>query len=205
MTIALYIQQFTQQVQSQTWLDWSVTVTALVYVFLAAREKVACWVWGAISCSLWAYADFTAYNLWVDGILQLFYVGMSLWGLYAWRYGNQESKPLAIHVLPFKYHVGIFFLGALLTVALGFIFKQYTPTSYPYPDSFITSFSILATVLTVRKVLENWLYWIVLDTLAVFLFAAKDAILVAMVMVIYSIVAIFGYLQWRRKWRTVQD
>ncbi len=197
------LQHFFEQMQTQTWLDWSITVTALIYVFLAAKEKVSCWIWGAVSCSLWAYADFTVYNLWVDGILQIFYVGMSLWGLYAWRFGKKADKPLAIHVMPIKYHALIFVAGATLTALLGFVFDKYSPTSYPYPDSFITSFSILATVLTVRKVLENWLYWIVLDMLAVFLFAARDAVLVAMVMGIYSVIAVFGYLQWRKKWKAL--
>ena len=199
-----YLQQFGEQLQTQTWLDWAITVTALVYVFLAAKEKTSCWVWGAVSCSLWAYADFAVYNLWVDGLLQVFYVGMSLWGLYAWRSGKQTGEALAIQVWPFQYHALLFLAGAALTGLLGFIFDNYSPTSYPYPDSFITSFSILATLLTVRKVLENWLYWIVLDMLAVFLFAARDAVLVAMVMAIYSVIAVFGYLQWRKKWKALR-
>jgi nicotinamide mononucleotide transporter len=51
----------------------------------------------------------------------------------------------------------------------------------------------------VRKILENWLYWIVVDVLAVFLFMAREAVLVALVMVVYSLIAIFGFRQWKRK------
>jgi nicotinamide mononucleotide transporter len=204
-----------EQLKTQTPLDWTITVTALIYIFLAARENAWCWVWGIVSCSLWAYADFARYNLWVDGILQIFYVGMAVWGIYAWKFGGgqktasheisdqpeKDQTGLNISVLPLKSHLLIFAGGALLTLVLGFIFKKYTPTALPYPDSFVTAFSIIATLLTVKKILENWLYWMVVDALAVFLFAARDAVLVAFVMAIYTVISIFGYLHWRKRWK----
>lgn len=185
--------------QSQTLLDWAITVTAIVYVWLAARQVAWCWVFGIVSCGLWAWADFARYNLWVDGILQLFYVGMGVWGLYAWKFGNASGEKLPVVQLPLRWHFGLLLAGAALTLALGFVFKKYTPTSLPYADSFITAFSILATFLTIRKVLESWLYWMVLDALAVFLFLSRDAVLVAGVMVVYTIVSVYGYRQWRRE------
>ncbi len=215
MEIQEILSQLITQLETQTALDWSITITALIYVYLAARENAWCWVWGMVSCSLWAYADFARYNLWVDGILQLFYVGMSVWGIYSWMLGGRrkankqanndpailEQKPLMISTLPLKKHLFIFVAGSALTLVLGYIFEEFTPTALPYPDSFVTAFSILATVLTVRKILENWLYWIVLDAAAIFLFASRDAFLVAFVMVVYTVISVFGYLHWRKKWK----
>lgn len=189
------------QLLAQTWLDWIILVTALVYIALAARENAWCWVWGIISCSLWAYADFARYNLWVDGILQIFYVGMGVWGLYSWKFGTQGEQKVPISTLPARGHAGIFVVGLILTLVLGYVFDKYTPTALPYPDSFVTAFSILATLLTVRKVLENWLYWIFFDAIAVFLFLARDAMLVAVVMGIYTVISIFGYIRWRNQWK----
>ncbi len=199
------------QIGKQAYLDWAITITALVYVFLAARENTWCWAWGIVSCSMWAYADFFRYNLWADGILQLFYVGMGIWGLYSWKTGGGKNgpatnyKPLPIRTLPIKKHLVLFVVGAALTLVLGYFFHNYTPTALPYPDSFITAFSILATLLTVRKILENWLYWIVLDTMAVFVFAAREAMLVALVMAIYAMISVVGYAQWRRKWKATGE
>lgn len=189
------------QLLAQTCLDWIILVTALVYIALAARENAWCWVWGIISCSLWAYADFARYNLWVDGILQIFYVGMGVWGLYSWKFGTQGEQKVPISTLPARGHAGIFVVGLILTLVLGYVFDKYTPTALPYPDSFVTAFSILATLLTVRKVLENWLYWIFFDAIAVFLFLARDAMLVAVVMGIYTVISIFGYIRWRNQWK----
>lgn len=199
MEIQQIFADFAKQLQSQSTLDWAITLTALLYVWLAARQNAWCWVSGIVSSGLWAWADFTQYNLWVDGILQVFYVGMGFWGLYAWRSKTKTSVELRIHQLPLKSHFFLVLAGLALTLALGFLFKQFTTTSFPYADSFITAFSIIATLLTVKKVLENWLYWIVFDTLAVFLFWAKDAVLVAFVMVIYTIMAVYGYRKWKKE------
>ncbi len=191
-----FFQTLLEQFRAQTWLDWTITVTALVYVWLAARERVSCWVWGIVSCGLWAWADFFRYNLWVDGLLQLFYVGMGFWGLYNWRRGG-GSAPLPISRMTGREHGWVLLVGMGLTVGLGWIFARYTPTALPYTDSFITAFSILATVLTVKKKLESWLYWVVVDFLAIFLFYLREAVLVSAVMSIYTVVAVFGYMRWR--------
>lgn len=188
-----------EQVSQQSMLDWVISVTAIIYVVLAAKENAWCWVWGIVSCGLWAYADFAKYNLWVDGILQLFYVGMGAWGLYTWKFGGQAKKELLISKMDWKEHVKIIGIGLVLTVLFGFIFSKYTPTALPYEDSFITAFSILATILTVRKKLENWIYWMVTDTLAIFLFAARGAVFFSVVMLLYTIIAINGYFYWRKK------
>ena len=196
------LDSFLGQLSAQSPMDWAISITAIIYVVLAARENAWCWAWGIVSCGLWAYADFAKYNLWVDGILQLFYVVMGIWGLYVWKFGGSQKKELPIGRMVPKEHFMTVASGLVLTLALGYVFSKWTPTALPYQDSFITAFSILATLLTVRKKLENWLYWIMADTLAVFLFAARGAVFFALVMLLYTIIAINGYLYWRKKMET---
>jgi nicotinamide mononucleotide transporter len=141
----------------------------------------------------------------VDGYLQLFYMAMGLWGFYAWKTGRQVNKALKIQVWPLRSHFFLLLAGLALTLALGFLFKNHTNTSYPYADSFITAFSIIATVLTVRKVLEGWVYWVVFDALAIFLFWAKGAVLVAFVMFVYTFMAAYAWWRWRREWAADQS
>lgn len=193
------IAAFAEQIKSQSVLDWAITLTSLAYIWLAAKERPVCWVFGTVSSGLWAWASFFRYNLWVDGLLQVFYVGMGVWGLYAWRAGKQADQSLRIQQWPLRSHFFLVLAGLALTLALGFLFQKYTPTSYPYPDAFITAFSIIATVLTIRKVLEGWLYWVFFDTLAIVLFWKKDAVLLAFVMVVYTVMAAYAWQQWRQK------
>lgn len=196
------INSLIEEIYNQTSLDWSILATAIIYVVLAARENAWCWAWGVISCSLLAYADFTKYNLQVDGYLQIFYVGMGIWGLYSWKFSKGKNKDLPISKMHWKEHLAVIAVGLLLTSIWGYIFSRFTDTALPYPDSFITAFSVLATFLTVRKKLENWLYWIVVDTLAIFLFASRGAALVAVVMGAYTFIATVGYFHWRNRWKT---
>ena len=200
----ILIDTLRQQLYAQTLLDWVITLTALVYVMLAARESVSCWYWGIVSCALWAWADFFRYNLWVDGVLQLFYVGMGFYGLYSWRFGGSAREQLPISRLSRREHLLALLAGAVFTVVFGWVFDRYTPTSFPYPDSFITAFSILATFMTVRKKLESWVYWMVVDFLAIFLFYLRDALLVSAVMLIYTIVAAIGFVTWRRNFAALK-
>jgi nicotinamide mononucleotide transporter len=194
------IQQFftliAEQIQSQAPLDWAITLTSLAYIWLAAKERPICWLFGIVSSGLWAWASFFRYNLWVDGYLQLFYVAMGFWGLYAWQSGRQPSQKLHLQQWPLRAHFFLILAGLALTLAFGFLFKSYTPTSFPYADAFITAFSVIATVLTIRKVVEGWLYWIFFDALAVVLFWAKDAFLLAFVMVVYTLMAGYAWRQW---------
>jgi len=169
-----------------------------VYIWLAAKERQLCWVFGIVSCGLWAWADFFRYNLWVDGLLQIFYVLMGFWGLYEWKMGS-EAKARSIQRWPLRPHVFLILAGLALSFSLGFLFKKYTSTSFPYADALVTAFSIIATVLTIKKVLEGWVYWVIFDAMAIVLFGLKDAVLVAFVMVIYTVVAAYAWVQWRRK------
>lgn len=190
--------EFAEQLKAQTWLDWAITLTSLAYIWLAAKERPICWVLGILSCGLWAWADFFSYNLWVDGVLQIFYVAMGFWGLYAWQSGRQEAGN-QIQRWPPKRHLTLILLGFGLSVLLGFLFKKYTPTSFPYADALVTAFSIIATVLTIKKILEGWVYWVIFDAIAIVLFWLKDAVLVAFVMVVYTLMAAYAWRQWRQK------
>lgn len=195
-----FLQELSAQFLAQTWLDWAITVTALAYVYLAAKERPVCWVFGIISSGLWAWASFFRYNLKVDGCLQVFYMVIGMVGLYHWLLKQRENgEILAIRRLSWRENLGVLLAGGVLSLVLGFVFKKYTTTSFPYADSFITAFSIMATLLTVKKILDNWYYWIVFDALAILLFWFKGALLLALVMLLYTLMAVYGLRQWKRQ------
>ena len=180
------------------WVDWTVTITALVYVVLAARENPWCWVWGIVSCGLWAYASFAFYSLYLDALLQLFYVGMGFVGLYYWRAGRGQAEAPILR-RPLRQHLVWLAGGSLLALAFGYFFDAYTPAAATYLDAFVTVFAMLATWLMTRKILENWLYWIIIDAASVYLFASRGAWLLSAVMVVYTGIAVMAYLGWRKR------
>ncbi len=181
------------------WVDWVVLVTAIIYVFLAARENVWCWFFGIISCSLWAYASFFYYNLYLDAGLQVFYVVISFVGIYQWKFGNAAKGALPITNMKGQEHLFVIIVGTLLSLAFGYFFARYTDAVATYLDAFTTVFSVLTTFLVIQKKLENWLYWIVIDIAYGYLYYSTGALLFAVVMVVYLGIAVQGYFNWKRK------
>lgn len=193
-----FFQNILTEAAALSWVDWVVTVTALIYVVLAARENVWCWFWGIISCSLWAYASFTFYDLWLDALLQLFYVAMGFAGIYQWRYGRSAGGDLPVSRMGGRQHIFALAGGGALAWLFGALFDEYTPAAATYLDAVTTVFSVIATFLLVRKRLENWLYWVAIDSLYSYLYFSRGAYLFALLMVLYTGIALAAYFRWRR-------
>lgn len=194
-----FFQNIMTEAAELSWLDWVVTVTALIYVVLAARENVWCWFWGIISCSLWAYASFMFYNLWLDAILQIFYVVMGFAGIYQWRFGRRAGDDLPVSRMKTFDHVWILVGGVALAWIFGALFDEYTSAAATYLDAVTTIFSIITTFLLVRKRLENWLYWVAIDSLYSYLYFSRGAYLFAGLMVLYTAIALAAYFRWRNQ------
>ena len=192
------LQSLLADIQALGWLDWLITATALVYVVLAARENPWCWAWGGVSCGLWGYVSFTRYDLWLDALLQVYYVGMSGYGLYQWVYSAADRSPRAVVRWPLKRHLGLFAVGIPLSLLFGYLFGAYTPAAATYLDAFTTVFAVLTTYLVARKVLENWYYWIAIDLALCYLYASRGAWLFALLMVVYIGIAAWGLARWRK-------
>ena len=93
----------------------------------------------------------------------------------------------------------IILIGAILTFFMGFYFTTYTDSQMPIVDSFTTVFSVISTYMVTKKVLGNWLYWIVIDAVSVYLYYSRDLHLTSLLFVVYTIIAIFGYFAWIKK------
>lgn len=183
----------------QHWTEWIVLITGLFYVILAARENSWCWFWGIISCAFLAYGTLWFYNLYFDFLLQLFYVAMGFIGLYQWKFGGAGKEELPIRSLELTTHLKIIVGGLVLTFLFGYFFEKYTPAAATYIDAFTTIFSITTTFLVVKKVIENWIYWIVVDTIYVILYANREAWLFAFLLFIYTLISIYGWWHWKKR------
>ena len=170
---------------------------SILYVVLAVKENIWCWGAALISVSLYIYICFSA-QLYPETGLQGFYFIMAIIGYYMW---NKENKEEIKEWSEIK-HLLIILLGAILTFFMGFYFSTYTNSQMPIIDSFTTVFSIIATYMVIKKVLGNWLYWIVIDAVSVYLYFNRDLHLTSLLFIAYTIIAIFGYFSWMKKMKT---
>ncbi len=197
--------QIIEQLQQLHWSEAGAVGFGIIYVILAARESVWCWVWGILSCLLWAWAAFSLYDLYVDAMLQWFYVGVSFVGIWQWLRGGAQAKVLKISRMRMQDHLLIISVGLVLTAIIGYFFDQYTQAAATYLDSFTTVFSIFATFMVIRKHLENWLYWIVIDGVYIFLYGKRGSVLFTALFVVYLIIAVVGWFEWKRKYEGQGD
>ena len=170
-------------------------VFSILYVILAAKEKIWCWLSAAISASLYIYICFSA-KLFLETGLQGFYFIMAIYGYLQW---NSAKNEIIISTWSLQRHLIIFGVGIIASYLLGKFFEFYTEAALPIIDSFTTIFSLFATYMVTKKILENWIYWIVIDIVSVYLYLSRDLQLTAGLFVVYTIIAVFGYFSWKKQ------
>ncbi len=141
----------------------------------------------------------------MDSALNIYYLVMAVYGYLAWQKNtststaqNQPTKnaPLAIISWSGNRHLKICLILTITSLVVGYIIANYTPASFPYLDTFTTVFAVFATYLVTQKVLENWLYWVVIDALSIYLYIEKGLIPTTVLFIIYVIIAAYGYFKW---------
>jgi nicotinamide mononucleotide transporter len=193
------MEEILTSLSTQSATQWMALITGLAYVILAAHEKPLCWPFGIVSCSLIAVDDFALFQLYADGVLQIFYVLFGFAGLYFWIFRNPSGAPLIVTSRRLKAHLIAVLALALISIPIALLLKDLTNAAYSYLDTLTTLLSLWATWLLVKKVLENWLYWIVIDAVYVVLFCLRGGELIALLYGIYMVIAVWGYLNWKHR------
>lgn len=186
------------------WLELIAMLLALAYIILAAQGSLWCWPAALISTALYTVIFYDVLLL-MDSALNIYYLVMAVYGYLAWQKNtststaqNQPTKnaPLAIISWSGNRHLKICLILTIISLVVGYIIANYTPASFPYLDTFTTVFAVFATYLVTQKVLENWLYWVVIDAISIYLYIEKGLIPTTVLFIIYVIIAAYGYVKW---------
>jgi nicotinamide mononucleotide transporter len=178
-------------------MEWVAAGLALGYLGFAIRQSAWCWVFAAASAVLYLVV-FARAGLVMQAALQVFYVGMSVYGWRSWR-GSTAEAPLAVSRWTARQHAVASVAIAAFSLVNGWLITRGAATTWvPYLDAAIAWGSVLTTWMVARKVLENWLYWVVLDFAAALLAAWQGLAATALLFLLYTALAIRGYWQWRR-------
>jgi len=173
---------------------------ALAYLLLAVRRSRWCWVAGGISCAILVYLA-GARHLPMQALLNVYYVAMSVYGFWHWTRDSAAAAG-AVTTLPPRWHLAACAGIVLASLASARYLARETQAAWPYLDSLTTWASLYATWLVARVKLENWIYWVAIDVVLAWLFAAQKLYLFALLNLVYVVIAIFGYAAWRRSYRS---
>ncbi len=184
-------------------LECVIVSCGFLYLGLIIREKRAGW-WFGIAASLLSVWLFIRLNLLAESGLYLYYVIAGLYGYFHWKYGNANGPTLPISTRGLRYHLAILAGGGFLTLLLAQLLS-YLGSEMVYIDAATTIFSFLATWMVTQKILENWIYWIVINAVSVWLYISREAYIYAGQMAIYSIFACVGLWVWVRRMKTEKE
>ncbi len=176
------------------------TLFSLIYLYFSIKQKIWLWPMGLISSAIYTFV-FLSSGLYADMGLQVYYVIISIYGWYYWVYGkstnNKSEKPKVIYTNK-KTAIILTAITLLLFIVISQILVNFTDSEIPYWDAFTTAASITATWMLAKKHIEHWLVWILVDLISSGLYFYKELYPTIFLYLVYSIMAIFGYLQWKK-------
>jgi len=188
------------QLSSWSAIELTAVVFAILYLLLAIRENIWCWVCAGISTLLYIWIFVTA-KLYMESLLNAFYFGMAVYGWYAWTSGRDDSQELPVTVWPLRAHATALSVIVVLIASVGYWLSRNTDAAFPFIDSATTFAAMWATFLVARKVLENWWYWLVIDLVSIFIYWSRDLELTSLLFVLYVLMIPFGLISWTKSYR----
>jgi nicotinamide mononucleotide transporter len=187
-------------------LDWiSANVVEIIgtlsgFIFLYFEIKQSKWLWpvGLFSALMYIYVFFMA-KFYADMGLQFYYVFISIYGWFHWsRSKGQDGKELPVVNLGRRLFFKLLLTSLFIYIAISFILVNYTDSPIPYWDSFTTALSIIATWMLAKKILEQWLVWVIVDAVSLGLYLYKGLYPTAILFAFYTVLALYGYIQWKK-------
>jgi len=182
-------------------LETFAVCSAILYLILAANEDVRCWYAALFSSILYMYIMYTA-GLMMESFLQIFYMCMAIYGWYKWSSKINLEQELKIRSWKIQYHIYTITIVIVLAIISGFLLEKYTKAALPFLDAFTTWGAIITTYMVAKKIIENWIYWFVIDSISIYLFMSRELYLTSLLFFIYLIIIIFGYRSWMKKLNT---
>ena len=195
-------------IQVMSYWEVIAVVLGVAYIVLAMRENSWCWyaAFGSTAIFSWLFFDV---SLVMESALNVYYLAMAVYGWYVWNKPkglhasasassatSQNDTGISISTWSVQQHGIAIASVIILSLLSGYLLNNHTTAVMPYLDSFTTWGAVLTTYMVAKKILENWIYWIVIDTLAIYLYVDRELYLTAFLMMVYVVLAIFGFKIW---------
>ena len=185
----------------RSYLEILATITGLIYLVYSVESKIQLWFFGLITSLLYVYVFFTS-GIYADMGINVYYVIISIYGWYHWKFpGKKEKKELPVSKITLKTGLVLLGITLVLFIAIAEILIHFTDSQIAWFDAFTTAFSITATWMLARKILEHWLVWVMVDSLSAILYIYKGLYPTVLLFVVYTALALVGYRQWIKQWR----
>ncbi|MDC1359059.1 nicotinamide riboside transporter PnuC [Gammaproteobacteria bacterium] len=181
----------------QNWLESTAVIFAILYLILAVKQNILCWTAGIISSVLYFFIMQKA-ELYMEAYLQVFYVVMGIYGWSQWSASNASNPIFIVNTWSKYQHMITISIILVLSLLSGFLLERYTDAALPFLDALVSWGAVVATYMVAKKLLENWIYWFVIDATSIFLFIERGLWLSAILFATYLVIIFFGYQSWNK-------
>ena len=192
-------QEMAEQFFASSALELVAVLLAVVYLVLVVREDIRCWYAAFLSTGIFLVV-FWDVSLYMESGLQIYYLLMAIFGWYQWRASTEpDVDALPISQWSTKNHCLAIFAIVTASGISGYLLSSNTDASLPYLDSFTTWASVLTTYMVTKKIYENWAYWLVIDTVSIYLYLDRGLYFTSLLFFVYIIIIGFGWYSWSQK------
>jgi nicotinamide mononucleotide transporter len=194
------VSEILEQARNTSLAEAIAAAIGLAYLLLAVKRNLLCWLCAFVSTAIYLVL-FAKAALYMQSALQVFYLVMAVYGFIDWKAERTDEAGVLIRTWSARQH-GLAAIGvAIATMINGWLLAQHTDAAAPYLDSFVTWSSVITTWMVARRVLENWLYWIVVDAIAAYLYFSQGLLWTTVLFVIYLGIVVRGFFVWRKERR----
>ena len=172
-------------------------VLAIAYLLLALKQNKLCWFAWIASSILYLYVMYQA-GLYMESLLQVFYLCMGFYGLSQWSKTINNNQNTYVDLWSIGNHIFAISLVIVLSFLSGALLSNFSNAALPFIDAFTTWGAIVASYMVAKKILENWIYWFVIDFISVFIFASRGLYFTSALFVTYLVIIYFGYKSWSK-------
>lgn len=170
---------------------------AIAYLLLALKQNKLCWFAWIASSILYLYVMYQA-GLYMESLLQVFYLCMGFYGLSQWSKTINNNQNTYVDLWSIGNHIFAISLVIVLSFLSGTLLSNFSNAALPFIDAFTTWGAIVASYMVAKKILENWIYWFVIDFISVFIFASRGLYFTSALFVTYLVIIYFGYKSWSK-------
>ena len=194
-----YLNQEDNKLKQVSNLEIITVLFNILCVILTIRKNIWCWPTGIVAVLL-SFVIFFQAKLYADMGLQVIFLGQCIYGWYFWVYGGQdnEEEEVPISQLTLKQWLSSLMVMLILWLTIAFSLDRWTDADIPYWDALATTLSLSAQMFLARKVLENWVLWIIADVLYIAIFYYKGLNLLSANYLLFLVLATIGFFRWRK-------
>jgi nicotinamide mononucleotide transporter len=186
----------------QHWLEWFGVITGLLFLYLEIKQYPIMWIVGILTSAVYIVVYLQA-SFYAYGLLNVYYVAISVYGLWLWMRGDNPNKTenkSSQHFRHIYWQLGLMLgiITVMLYAGIYWALVSFTDSVMPWAEATGSALSIVATWMLAKRFIEHWFVWIVVNIVSVSMFVSQGMYPTALLFFCYVFLSSIGYVQWRK-------